>query len=195
VAAVFVTRPVFVVEDRVSHARCAGLLFILLVLPNVHRSPPVRSHGQAVLRFVNYHLSHHRAHTACLPVKYIPSDNELLESEDLEIVGEDPENAILSTGTVPVRTLTGFSVFDKETNELVSLGSLLVPRDSPDLTTYCAVGYVLPAMENAVEDVEEMPNPDLEDCQIIRLSTIRAMSLFDLDDDCEALDKYSYCML
>jgi len=84
-------------------------------------------------------------------------------------------------------------VFNTENNELVSLGSLFAARDSAHLATYCAVGYVLPSMENAVDDAEEMP--DLEDCQFLRLSTIRFLSLFHLDDDCKALDKYGHQML
>lgn len=84
-------------------------------------------------------------------------------------------------------------MFNAETNELVSLGSLFAQRDSAHLATYCAVGYVLPSMENAVDEAEEMPG--LEDCQFIRLSTIRCLSLFNFDDDGKALDKYTHQML
>lgn len=84
-------------------------------------------------------------------------------------------------------------MFDTETNVLVSLASLFAPRDSEHLATYCVVGYVLPSMENAVDDAEE--TPDLEDCQFLKLSTIRLLSLFNLDDDCKALDKYGHRML
>lgn len=131
----------------------------------------------------------------CPPAEHIPNDNELLESEDLEIIGEDPGNGSLSTGTIPVRTLTGFSLFDINTNKLVSFGSLLVPRDSQQLSSFCAAGYVLPAMENTVDDLEETLDPDLEDCQYIRLSTLRSMSLLHLDDDDKALDRCSLLML
>jgi hypothetical protein len=86
------------------------------------------------------------------PVEYVPDDNELLESENLEIVGEDPGDGSLKTDTIPVRVLTDFSVFSIETGQLVTLRSLLAPRDSPQLASYCAVGYVLPAMENEVDD-------------------------------------------
>lgn len=85
--------------------------------------------------------------------------------------------------------LTVFSVFDAETGHLVSLGSLLAPRDSPHLSSFHVAGYVLPAMENAADDVEEALGPDLEDCQYLRLSPIRSMSLFGLDDDQKALDR------
>ena len=129
---------------------------------------------------------------SCRPLaKYVPDENELLESEDLEVIGEDPGNGSLSTGTIPVRTLTEFSVFNAETGHLVSLGSLLVPRDSQHLSSFCAVGYVLPATENAIDDPEEILESELEDCQYIRLSSIRSISLFNLDDDCEVLDRYS----
>ena len=50
-------------------------------------------------------------------------------------------------------------------------------------------------MENAVDDGGEMLGPDIEDCQFLRLSTIRSLSLFNLDDDCEVLDKYNHQML
>ena len=126
-----------------------------------------------------------------LPAKYIPDENELLETENLEIVGEDPGNASLETGTVPVRILTGFSLFDVETGHLVTLHSLLAPRDSPRLASYCAVGYVLPATENALDDAGEVFDPDYEDRQYLRLSMIRSMSLFDFDEDIKALDRYS----
>ena len=85
----------------------------------------------------------------------------------------------------------GFSLFDVETGHLVTLHSLLAPRDSPRLASYCAVGYVLPATENAVDDAEEVLDPELEDCQYLRLSTIRSMSLFDFNEDKKALDRYS----
>lgn len=91
---------------------------------------------------------------------------------------------------MPVRILTGFSLFDVETGHLVTLNSLLAPRDSPRLSSYCAVGYVLPATENVVDDAEEVLNPDLEDCQYLRLSAIRSMSLFDFDEENKTLDRY-----
>jgi hypothetical protein len=130
-------------------------------------------------------------YSRCLTAEYVPNGNELLESENLEIVGEDRGNGSLSTGTIPIRILTEFLVFNTETKLLASFGSLLVPRDSPQLSSFCAVGYVLPAMENAVDDAEEILDPDLEDCQYLRLSHIRSISLFNLDDDCEVLDRYS----
>ena len=128
----------------------------------------------------------------CLPVEYVPNDNELLESEDVEIVGEDPGNSSLQTGTVPVRILTEFSVFDVETGHMVTPHSLLAPRDSLHLASYCAVGYALPAPENVVDGAEEVLDPDLEDCQYLRLSTIRSMSLFDFDEDNKVLDRYGF---
>jgi DNA (cytosine-5)-methyltransferase 1 len=128
-----------------------------------------------------------------LPVKYIPNDNELLETGDLEIIGEDPSSGTLKTGTVPVRILTGFSVFEVETRHLVAFHSLLAPRDSQHLSSYCVSGYVFPAMENIVDDNEEVLDPDSDDCQYLRLSTIRSTSLFDFDEDSRALDRY--CLL
>lgn len=127
----------------------------------------------------------------CLPDKYVPNENELLETGALEIVGEDTGNGSLETGTVPVRMLTGFSLFDVETKHLVTFHSLLAPRDSPRLASYCAVGYVLPATENVVDDAEEALDTDLEDCQYLMLSAIRSMSLFDFDEDKKVLDRYS----
>lgn len=80
-------------------------------------------------------------------------------------------------------------MFDIETGCLVTLRSLLAPRGSPHLSSYCAVGYVLPAMENVVDDAEETPDPGLDDCQYLRLSSIHSMSLFDFDDEHKALDR------
>jgi hypothetical protein len=128
-------------------------------------------------------------HSPYLSAKHVPNENELLETENLEIIGEDPGNGSLETGTVPVRMLTEFSLFDVETKHLVTLHSLLAPRDSPRLASYCAVGYVLPAPESAVDDAEEVLDLDPEDCQRLRLSTIRSMSLFDFDEDNKTLDR------
>ena len=127
-----------------------------------------------------------------MPVKYTPNDNEPLETEDLEIIGEDPTNGTLKTGTVPVRILTGFSVFEVKTRHLVAFQSLLAPRDSQHLSSYCVSGYVFPATENIVDDNEEVLDPDSNDCQYLRLSTIRSTSLFDFDEDSKALDRYCY---
>ena len=123
--------------------------------------------------------------------KYVPIDDELLESENLEIIGEDPENGSLRTEAIPMRILTEFSVFNIETRQLVTLHSLFVPRDSPELSSYCAVGYVFPIMEDEVEDSDTILDPDLEDCQYLRLSTIRTMSLLDFDEEHGILDRYS----
>lgn len=98
----------------------------------------------------------------------------------------------LETDTIPVRILTEFSLFDIETGQLVALRSLLAPRDSPELSSYCAAGYVLPAMEDAVDDADRILDPDLEDYQYLRLSTIRALKLFDTGkEDTMVLDRYS----
>lgn len=129
-------------------------------------------------------------YSRCPLVKYVPNDDELLESESLEIVGEDPGNESLRTGTVPVRILTEFSVFDAETGEMAALHSFLAPRDSPQLSSTHVTGYVLPAMENAVDAVEEILDPDLEDYSHLRLSTIRSMNLFHFDEDHKVLDRY-----
>lgn len=120
----------------------------------------------------------------------VPNEDELLETENLEIIGEDSGNGSLETGTVPVRIITGFSLFDVETGHMVALHSLLAPRDSPRLASFYAVGYVLPASERVVDGAEEVLDPDLEDCQYLRLSTIRSMSLFDFDEDNKTLDRY-----
>ena len=80
-------------------------------------------------------------------------------------------------------------MFNTETGHMVTLYSLLASRDSPQLTLYGAAGYVLPATENMVDDAEEVLDPDLEDCQYLRLSTIRSMSLFDFDEDNGVLDR------
>jgi hypothetical protein len=91
-----------------------------------------------------------------------------------------------------VRILTGFSVFNVETGYLDTLHSLLAPRDSPQLSSYCVVGYVLPMTENAVDDFDKLLDPDPEGCQYIRLSTIRSMSLFDFSEDQNVIDRYGF---
>ena len=127
---------------------------------------------------------------SCPPVEYVPDDDELLESENLEIFGEDPDDGSLRTDTIPVRVLTEFSVFSIETGQLVTLRSLLAPRDSPQLSSYCAVGYVLPVMENEVDDADTTLDPDPKDCQYLRLSAIRFMDVLHFDEEHKVLDKY-----
>lgn len=80
-------------------------------------------------------------------------------------------------------------MFNIETEQLVTLRSLLVPRNSPQLSSYCAVGYVLPVMENEVDDAETMLDPDLEDCQYLRLSTILSMNVLHFDKEHKVLDR------
>ena len=118
-----------------------------------------------------------------LPVEYVPEVDELLESESLEIVGEGREDASrpLTTDTIPVRILTEFSVLNIETGQLVTLRSLLAPRNSPQLSSYCVVGYVLPVAEDDVDDI--ILDLDLEDCQYLRLSTILFMNVFNSGED------------
>lgn len=125
-----------------------------------------------------------------LSVEYVPDDDEFLESESLEIVGEGREDASrsLKTDTIPIRILTEFSVFNIETGQLVTLRSLLAPRDSPQLSSYCVVGYVLPVAEDEVDDT--ILDPDLEDCLYLRLSTILFMDVFDLGEEHKFLDRY-----
>ena len=179
------------VDVRVSHARCTLPSLVLLVYPTFTSRTKEWQSRPLVCQSSPLKLALHSRRPSA---EYTPNDNEILESENLEIIGEDSGNGSLRTGTIPVRTLTGFSVFAVETGHLVSLGSLLAPRDSPHLASFCVAGYVLPAMENAVDDAEESFDLDLEDCQYLRLSPIRFMNLFNLDEDQKALDRY-YLML
>lgn len=78
---------------------------------------------------------------------------------------------------------------------MVTLYSLLAPEGSAHLSSYCAVGYVLPALENAVDDADGMLDPDLEDCQYLRLSTICRMELFLPEKEHTVLDRYDLQML
>lgn len=126
----------------------------------------------------------------CALVKYIPNENELLESESLEIIGEDRENGSLRTGGLPVRVITEFSVFDEEGGRMVAFNSLLAPEDSPQLSSLCTAGYVFPVMEDEVEAADTMLDSDPEDCQYLRLSTIRSMVLFDLNEEYKVIDRY-----
>lgn len=47
-------------------------------------------------------------------------------------------------------------------------------------------------MENIVDDNEEVLDPDSDDCQYLRLSTIRSTILFDFDEESKALDRCCY---
>lgn len=126
-----------------------------------------------------------------LPVKYIPNENELLESESLEIIGEDRENGSLKTGGLPVRMLTDFSVFDNEGGRMVAFNSLLAPEDSPQLSSHSVAGYVFPVMEDEVEAADTMLDPDPEDCQFLRLSAICSITLFEFSEEYKMIDRHS----
>jgi hypothetical protein len=97
----------------------------------------------------------------------------------------------LRTGGLPVRVLTEFSVFDNESDRMVAFNSLLAPEDSPQLSSRCAAGYVLPVMEDEVEAADTMLDADPEDCQYLRLSTICSMTLFDFSEEYKVIDRYS----
>jgi len=125
-----------------------------------------------------------------LLAEYVPNDSELRESENLEIIGEDPKEGSLSTDTIPVRIITEFSVFDVKTRQLVALRSLLAPRDSPELSSYCVAGYVLPAMEDAISNADSILDLDVEDCQYMTLSTISHMESLYFNGEHEFLERY-----
>ena len=44
-------------------------------------------------------------------------------------------------------------------------------------------------MENEVDDAETMLDPDLEDCQYLRLSTILSMNVLHFDKEHKVLDR------
>lgn len=80
-------------------------------------------------------------------------------------------------------------MFDVKTRQLVAPHSLLALRDSPELSSYCVVGYILPAMEDVVNDADSILDLDLEECQYLRLSTLRHMKTLYLDEH-EVLERY-----
>lgn len=175
-------------EVHNSHACCTLPLFYSAPFADLRRS---RKGWQNHLLVGLWLLLTLTSRSRCPPVKYIPNENELLESESLEIIGEDRENGSLRTGGLPVRVLTEFSVFDREGGRMIAFNSLLAPDDSPQLSSHCAAGYVFPVMEDEVEAVDTMLNPDPEDYQYLRLSTICSTILFDLSEEYKVIDRYS----
>ena len=93
---------------------------------------------------------------------------ELIESAELIITGEDPEDG-LDEGEKPIRLLSDFSVFDpKHRNEFVSLAA--IEEDDGVDRQFEGAGLVMPyfvSEEDEGQDEETGIDP-----QYVRLSTI-----------------------
>ncbi|KAG1717820.1 S-adenosyl-L-methionine-dependent methyltransferase [Suillus lakei] len=114
------------------------------------------------------------------PRYYQPEDNELLETEDLIVIGEDPD--ALNDGQKPTRILYDFAFFDP-TRELVmvSLSYLDEQRENDDRMLEGA-GEVTSVPEN---DEDEGQEDDLEDDepQFIRIKNIVGYSIDYTEDE------------
>jgi DNA (cytosine-5)-methyltransferase 1 len=93
---------------------------------------------------------------------------ELIESAELVITGEDPEDG-LDEGEKPIRLLSNFSIFDpKHRNEFVSLAA--IEEDDGVDRQFEGAGLVVPyfvSEEDEGQDEEEEINP-----QYVRLGAI-----------------------
>jgi DNA (cytosine-5)-methyltransferase 1 len=90
---------------------------------------------------------------------------ELIESDELVITGEDPEDG-LDEGEKPIRLLSDFSIFDpKHRNEFVSLAA--IEEDDGVDRQFEGAGLVVPYFVSEEDDEETEINP-----QYVRLGAI-----------------------
>ncbi|KAG1839477.1 S-adenosyl-L-methionine-dependent methyltransferase [Suillus tomentosus] len=114
------------------------------------------------------------------PRYYQPENNELLETEDLLIIGEDP--GALENGQKPTRILHNFAFFDPTRDMvMVSLSYLDKHRENDD-HMFEGAGEVTSVPEN---DEDEGQEDDLEDDdpQFIRITNILGYSIDYTDDE------------
>lgn len=97
--------------------------------------------------------------TQTLVAYYDAQPDEIRETHDLIIIGEDLEDEYGSDNEVqemskPIRILSGFTIFDpKHQNELVSL-NVMEEDDGMD-REFEAVGYVVPSFINDEDEGQE----------------------------------------
>lgn len=112
---------------------------------------------------------------------YESRDNELYESPDLVITGEDADNLELESESgadrlhdKPIRVLTDFSIFDpKHRNEMVSLAA--IEHDDGLDRQFEGAGFVAPYLINEEDEGQE---DGLEgELQYVRLSAILRYTL------------------
>jgi DNA (cytosine-5)-methyltransferase 1 len=113
---------------------------------------------------------------------YQPENNELLETEDLIVIGEDP--GALNDGQKPTRILHNFAFFDPTRDlVMVSLSHLDGRRGNDDDDhTFEGAGEVTSVPEN---DEDEGQEDDLEDDdpQLIRIKNILGYSIDYTEDE------------
>ncbi|KAG2155745.1 S-adenosyl-L-methionine-dependent methyltransferase [Suillus clintonianus] len=114
------------------------------------------------------------------PKHYQPESNELVETEDLIVIGEDP--GALDDGQKPTRNLDGFAFFDPTRDlVMVSLSYLNEQHDNDDSMLEGA-GEVTSVPEN---DEDEGQEDDLEadEPQFIRINNIIGYSIDYTEDE------------
>lgn len=93
---------------------------------------------------------------------YQETDDELVEDARLEIMGETPEDEYSGEepeGGLPIRLLSDFTIYERNTNELIHVAELTLC----DYNDHGASGLVSPWTEHDDEDEEEEDDPESGD--------------------------------
>ncbi|EGO21115.1 hypothetical protein SERLADRAFT_417509 [Serpula lacrymans var. lacrymans S7.9] len=135
------------------------------------------------------------------PIFYDADDDELLEDHNLQIIGEtDPIEYQDSNDaeSVPVRVLSDFTIYNKNTMQLVPIAELL-HVNLTETTSYGASGVVKPWIDD--EELDDDDDADEEELaegdsisdenqtQRVRLTMIRKFTLHDMKKTGRGLDR------
>lgn len=131
------------------------------------------------------------------------SDDELVEGDNLQIIGEtDPEELSESSTSagksdIPVRLLDDFTIYDRQSCEVLPVGVLMQLKYSS--SSYCASGLVKAWVddgededEDDVVDVEEDDEQLDESGQRVQLSEILEFDVHHFSERQRKLDGYSF---
>lgn len=119
----------------------------------------------------------------CATFSQIPSgfyslrDDEIEESADLVVIGEDPP--LKGDKTIPIRLFTKFAIYNSKTKELVDVSELISARDSSKLKNYGASGFISPWVED--DDDFYADSEDAFESQYVQLGRIRELNLFSFE--------------
>lgn len=120
---------------------------------------------------------------------FIAPDNALIESADVQLIGELEAEDVVSGQDVPVRLLSEFTIYDKESKALVHIAALLHLAGENSLDSgvdYSASGLVRPwTDEDEDEEVgqEDDPEDDIQLAeQCLMLDEILDVNMYNFED-------------
>ncbi|EPQ57871.1 S-adenosyl-L-methionine-dependent methyltransferase [Gloeophyllum trabeum ATCC 11539] len=120
---------------------------------------------------------------------FIAPDNALIESADVQLIGELEAEDVVSGQDVPVRLLSEFTIYDKESKALVHIAALLHLAGENGLDSgvdYSASGLVRPwTDEDEDEEVgqEDDPEDDIQLAeQCLMLDEILDVNMYNFED-------------